>query len=93
VEIPAASELDESLHLVPWLEGQTMTMSDAIAPEPVVIPGTPDRLDARLPRPSLIKGLKVGNSQQQSRGVGQSVGPAGRAASSVPGKLTGAPGL
>jgi hypothetical protein len=92
VEIPTASELNEPIHLAPWLEGETMTVSEAIAPEPLV-PRAPDLLDPRLPQPSLPDRSHAGSSQQGSSRVGSTVGTAGRAASGVAGKATGALGL
>jgi hypothetical protein len=91
-EIKAVSQLDEPIHLAPWLEGETMTLSEAIPPEPLV-PQTPDLLDPRLPRPSLHDRFQAGLSQQSSKGAGSAVGTAGRAASGVAGKTTGALGL
>jgi hypothetical protein len=91
-EIPTASELNEPIHLAPWLEGETMTLSEVLVPEPLV-PRAPDLLDARLPKPSLLDRFHAGSSQQGSRRVGSTVGTAGRAASGVAGKATGALGL
>jgi hypothetical protein len=91
VEIPATSEFNEPIHLAPWLEGETMTLSEAIAPEPLV-PQAPDLLDTRLSRPSLLDRFQAGRSPQGSR-VGSTVGTAGRAAGGVAGKTTGALGL
>lgn len=42
VEIPDVPQLSEPVHLAPWLEGETMTLSEAIAPESAV----PDPLDS-----------------------------------------------
>jgi hypothetical protein len=92
VEIPTASELNEPIHLAPWLEGETMTISEAIVPEPLV-PRAPDLLDSRLPQPSLLGRFHAGSSHQGSRRVGSTVGTAGSAASGVAGKATGALGL
>lgn len=92
VEIPATSELNEPLHLAPWLEGETMTFSEATAPGPVGLI-TPEVLDTRLTRPSPIARFKAPNSQQRSGGIGSTVGTSGRAASGVAGKATGALGL
>jgi hypothetical protein len=91
VEIPAASELNEPLHLAPWLEGETVTFSEATAPGPVGL--ITEVLDTRLTRLSPIDGFKASNSQQRSRGVGSTVGTSGRAASGVASKATGALGL
>ena len=92
VEIPAASELNEPIHLVPWLEGETVTLSEVIVPEPLA-QQAPDLLDTRLPQPSLLNRFHAGSSQQGSRRVGSTVGTAGRAASGVASKAAGALGL
>jgi hypothetical protein len=91
VEIPAVSQLDEPIHLAPWLEGETMTLSEVIVPEPLV-PRTPDLLDTRLPRP-LLDRFQAGSSQQGSRRVGSTAGTAGKPAAGVAGKAAGALGL
>jgi hypothetical protein len=92
VEIPTASQLDEPIHLAPWLEGETMTLSEVIVPEPLV-PRAPDLLDTRLPRPSLLDRFQAGSSQQGSRRVGSTAGTAGKPAAGVAGKAAGALGL
>jgi hypothetical protein len=92
VEIPAASELNDPIHLAPWLEGETMTMSEVIAPEPSV-QRAPDLLDTRLPKPSLLDRFQAGSTQQESRRVGATVGTAGGSTSDVAGKAAGALGL
>ena len=91
VEIPAASELNAPIHLAPWLEGETMTLSEITVPEPLV-QRSPDLLDTRLPQPSLLDRFQAGRSQQGPR-VGSTVGTAGRGAAGVAGKTTGALGL
>jgi hypothetical protein len=102
VETPAAPEFNEPLHLVPWLEGETVTLSGPAPSEPVS-PITPDLLDKRLIEPAPVAGLKATNSQQGSSGLasaasrtsgvaGRASGVAGRA-SGVAGRASGGLGL